>query len=71
MMGSDEDPEDGHAVFVTIMGAVAVYALFLVSRLDNLGAIPGPCTDRIIQVFCGFQAFLHQRERRRGQIALS
>jgi len=51
MMGSEDDPENGPAVAVSVFGAVAVYGAFL--------------------LFCGFQAVLHQRERRRGAIALS
>jgi ribonuclease kappa len=67
-MGSEEDPKDGGAVAGAVFGAVFIYIVCLPCAAAHL------CSSNVIQgffVFCGFQAFLHLRESRRGAISLS
>lgn len=68
VLGGDEDPEDGKAVAGAVFGAVFIYIVCCTSDCKI-------CADaNVLQgffVFCGFQAFLHIRESRRGAISLS
>jgi ribonuclease kappa len=67
-MGSEEDPKDGGAVAGAVFGAVFIYIVRLpcaTAYMRDSDTIQG------FFVFCGFQAFLHFRESRRGAISLS
>ncbi|CAC9885344.1 unnamed protein product [Aureobasidium pullulans] len=69
LMGSEEDPEDGAAVAASVFGAVAIYGV-----CQPLPPVPSiPSTDLIpgFPRLCAGQAYLHQRDRSRGAIALS
>lgn len=67
MLGGHEDPEDGSAVAGAVFGAVFIYIVCCTSsqRVCDANRSQG------FFVFCGFQAFLHIRESRRGAISLS
>jgi ribonuclease kappa len=69
VMGSEEDPKDGGAVAGAVFGAVFIYIV----RKTQTDAAFWPILIRLqgFFVFCGFQAFLHFRESRRGAISLS
>lgn len=68
MLGGEEDPEDGNAVAGAVFGAVFIYVVCGIT-----GCIADAFVNEIqgFFVFCGFQAFLHIRESRRGAISLS
>jgi ribonuclease kappa len=67
-MGSEEDPQDGGAVAGAVFGAVFIY---IVSILRAMRQSEIANMAQGFFVFCGFQAFLHLRESRRGAISLS
>jgi ribonuclease kappa len=68
MLGGVEDPEDGNAVAGAVFGAVFIY--IVCCTLDcKIRAVANDSQGFF--VFCGFQAFLHIRESRRGAISLS
>ena len=67
-MGSDEDPEDGKAVALSIFIAVGVYG---VSQAIHVAHMRQPADhDKFFLVFCGLQAWLHIRASRKGAISL-
>ena len=78
MMGSTGDPKDGKAVAGTVFAAVVVYGVRAFLR-PSLATSCWSLTytylrtfvRQVFLVFCGFQAFLHTRQRARGGIALS
>ena len=87
MMGSTDDPKDGPAVAATVFSAVIVYVVrFFQSHLNGppvasiptqthsfIGIVEDVLTKppQVFLVGCGFQAFLHYRDNRRGAITLS
>lgn len=70
MMGSTEDPKDGKGVAAAVFGAVVVYGVCSMV-LATAGEGTNALTDsQVFLLFCGSQAFLHQRQRAGGEIAL-
>jgi hypothetical protein len=69
MMGGEEDPKDGEAVAGAVFGAVFIYIVCLMFEGGCIESTANVCQGFL--VFCGFQAFLHNRESRRGAISLS
>lgn len=74
MMGSSEDPKDGKGVAAAVFGAVVIYGVrSLPFNPDNgldLESTSANLQTQVFLVFCGSQAFLHQRQRAGGEIAL-
>ena len=69
MVGTTKDPSDGKAVAGSVFAAVVVYAVcgtdghaLEISLMDG--------SLQVFLVFCGFQAFLHVRQSKRGAIEL-
>ena len=84
MMGSTKDPADGKAVAGSVFAAVVVYAVGLRSAVRSVGLCewdflaPWIRSElmslglvQVFLVFCGFQAFLHVRQSKRGAISLN
>lgn len=67
-MGSDEDPEDGKAVALSIFIAVGVYGVSQGVHVIQTG--PSADYNQFFLVFCGLQAWLHIRASRKGAISL-
>jgi phosphoribosylcarboxyaminoimidazole (NCAIR) mutase len=81
VMGSSEDPKDGKGVAAAVFGAVVVYGVRIITtshKAPNSGSRQKPesaqqqklTKAQVFLVFCGGQAFLHQRQRAGGEIAL-
>jgi phosphoribosylcarboxyaminoimidazole (NCAIR) mutase len=81
VMGSSEDPKDGKGVATAVFGAVVVYGVRITTtphKVPEQGQAKARRSakqkltkfEQIFLVFCGGQAFLHQRQRAGGEIAL-
>lgn len=71
MMGSEDDPKDGGKVATAVFGAVAVYGVSSCRPGEKVVGVRWMLTERqVFLLFCGSQAFLHQRQRAGGEIAL-
>jgi ribonuclease kappa len=77
VMGSSEDPKDGKGVAAAVFGAVVVYGVRyeppqpdVKSRRAGAHNTKLTALKQVFLVFCGGQAFLHQRQRAGGEIAL-
>lgn len=70
MMGSEDSPKDGGAVAGAVFGAVFIYIVRTIRFLFSWRTLLLTMVQGFF-VFCGFQAFLHFRESRRGAISLS
>lgn len=69
VMGGAEDPKDGKGVAAAVFGAVIIYGVCS-SKPANTAARKRANQGQVFLLFCGSQAFLHQRQRAGGEIAL-
>jgi len=77
-MGSSEDPKDGKGVAAAVFGAVVVYGVrwntsqkeVRIRARHSAQQANNRWKKQVFLLFCGSQAFLHQRQRAGGEIAL-